>query len=178
MQELTLNRAVALASPYPYVLGVTIDAQGRPNIIGLSWWSFVSLDPRMLMISVGHTRYSRECLEHHDEFTLCFPTDKQARSAWLCGTVSGRDVDKFKETGFVPMPAKHVSPPLITGCAVAFECRVSSRAEVGDHTVYFADVLACWGTPEQEHHLFTASRRKLFSLNLRGEVEGISDFKP
>jgi flavin reductase (DIM6/NTAB) family NADH-FMN oxidoreductase RutF len=79
MQELDRHKAFELASPFPYVLAVTLDKRERPNIIGLSWWMFTSWDPFMLAISVGHQRYSHEGLVHHKEFVLCFPSEGQEK---------------------------------------------------------------------------------------------------
>ena len=71
MKEIDRHEAFELASPFPYVLAVTLDKRERPNIIGLSWWMFTSWDPLMIAISVGNQRYSHDCLKHHNEFVLC-----------------------------------------------------------------------------------------------------------
>lgn len=168
MEEVDWNDAITLASPHAYVLGVTIAHDEKPNIIGLGWWSFCSWDPPMLTIAVAPPRYSHDCLEHLGEFTLCFPAEDQAEGAWLCGKMSGRDVDKFDETGFEAVPSKEVKPPLIGGCSVAFECRVVNSVEAGDHTIYIADVLAQHATPGKEHHIYTVHYRKMLSLGSDG----------
>ncbi|MDD5095583.1 MAG: flavin reductase [Dehalococcoidia bacterium] len=95
MQEVNLNTAIELGSPYPYTLVVTLGKEGKPNVMGLSWWTFTCLQPPMIAISVGHARYTHECLEACREFTLCFPSQEQAKGAWSCGTKSGRQADKL-----------------------------------------------------------------------------------
>lgn len=171
MKEVEWNDAITLASPYPYALAVTLAPDGKPNIIGLSWWAFCSWAPPMLTIAVGGPRYSHECLEHLGEFTLCFPAEDQAEGAWLCGTKSGRNVDKFEAAGFTPVPSKKVKPPFIEGCTVAFECRVTNKVEAGDHTIYVADVLAQHATPGKEHHIYTIHYRKMLSLGSDGHAD-------
>jgi len=37
LREIQWGEAITLASPYPYVLAVTLDKTGRPNAIGLGW---------------------------------------------------------------------------------------------------------------------------------------------
>ena len=171
MQSIDRHEAFELASPFPYVLAVTLDKRERPNIIGLSWWMFTSWNPLMIAISVGHKRYSHECLQHHREFVLCFPSEEQAKDAWLCGTKSGRDVDKFKETGFVPMHSSEVKPPIIKGVTVAYECRVTDHVVTGDHTVFIADVVAKYGDHDRAKHLYSIHYRKLLSIDCKGNVK-------
>lgn len=170
MKEIDRHEAFELASPYPYVLAVTLDSRGRPNIMGLSWWMFTSWSPLMMAISVGHQRYSHKCLEHHKEFVLCFPSEGQEKDAWFCGRKSGQDVDKFKETNFRPVTAKVVSPPIIEGVTAAYECKVVKHVETGDHTIFIADVVAIHGNPDRAKHLYSIHYTKLISLDCKGNV--------
>jgi flavin reductase (DIM6/NTAB) family NADH-FMN oxidoreductase RutF len=124
----------------------------------------------MIAISLGHKRYSHECLQHHREFVLCFPSEEQAKDAWLCGTKSGRDIDKFRETGFVPMHSSVVKPPIIKGVTVAYECRVADHIETGDHTVFIAEVVAKHGDPDRAKHLYSIHYRRLLSIDCKGNL--------
>jgi len=80
MKQIDTNQAITLASPYPYTLAVTMTPDGKPNAIGISWWTFTSLAPPMLLISVGGPRYSHECLKNLGEFALCFPPRTRPRA--------------------------------------------------------------------------------------------------
>jgi flavin reductase (DIM6/NTAB) family NADH-FMN oxidoreductase RutF len=164
LKEIPWDEAVELGSPYPYVLGVTIDKNGRTNIIGLGWWTFTSWNPQMIAIAIGTERYSYECIEYCKEFVLCFPSEELKNGAWLCGKKSGRDIDKFKETGFKQIPSKIVKPPLIDGSTVAYECKVVNKLETGDHTLYIGKVVAIHGTPEKPTHLYSIHYKNLINL--------------
>jgi flavin reductase (DIM6/NTAB) family NADH-FMN oxidoreductase RutF len=168
--EMNWSMALELGSPYPYTLAVTLDKNDIPNVIGISWWSVVSWSPQMVSISVGKPRYSHKCLEHCEEFVLCFPSEEQAEGAWLCGTISGRDVDnKFIEAGFKEKKAKVVKPPIIEDSTVAFECKVVNKVETGDHTLFIGEVVAVWGNTDKSSHLYTIHYRKLLSLDQKGK---------
>jgi len=162
--------AIELGSPYPYTLVVTIDKQGKPNVMGVSWWTFTCLQPPMIAVSIGHTRYTHECLEACKEFVLCFPSEEQAKDAWLCGVKSGRSVDKFAEANLTATPSKLVRPPIIDGSTVAYECKVANEMECGDHTLYNGEVVAVHGDPDRAKHLCSIHYRKLVSLDHRGGV--------
>ena len=175
LQEISWDEAVELGSPYPYVLAVTLDKQGKTNIIGVGWWTFVSWNPPMIAISIGKSRYSHDCLDHCPEFTLCFPTEDQRDGAWLCGKKSGRGTDKFTAAGFTPLPAKIVKPPLIEGSTVAYECQVTTTIDAGDHTLYLGNVVAIHGTPTRPSHLYSIHYKKLIALDCTGHITLFKD---
>ena len=164
IKEISWDEAVELGSPYNYVLAVTIDKKNKPNIIGLGWWTYVSWDQKMLLISVGKERYSHECIEYCNEFVLCFPSKELKGGAWLCGKKSGREIDKFNEAGFIPIPSKIVKPPIIEGSTVAYECKVVDKIDAGDHTVYVGKIVAIHGTPKKPSHLYSIHYKKLIDL--------------
>jgi flavin reductase (DIM6/NTAB) family NADH-FMN oxidoreductase RutF len=171
MKEIDRHQAFELASPFPYVLAVTLDKRDRPNIIGLSWWMFTSWDPLMIAIAVGRGRYSHECLEHHGEFVLCFPSEGQEKDAWLCGKKSGSNTDKFKETGFRPVHSKTVKPPMIEGSTVAYECIIKKHVETGDHTLFVSSVVGIHGNPEKVNHIYTVHYNHLVSIGSTGSIK-------
>lgn len=171
MQEIDKHQAFELASPYPYTLAVTLDKRDRPNIIGISWWMFTSWKPLMIAISVSTQRYTHECLEHNGEFVLCFPSEGQEKDAWLCGTKSGKTVDKFQETGFRPVHSKAVKPPAIEESTVAYECKVVNQVKTGDHTVFIGEVVAIHGSPEKVNHLYSIHYSKVISIGSTGNIK-------
>lgn len=165
MKPMDWDQAILLLSPHPYTLLCTTGESGRANLMGVGWWTIVSWNPPQLAVSVGRGQFSRECLDAVPEFTVNVPSEAQARGAWLCGTVSGRDGDKFAMAGLSPVPSTTVRPPLVEGSTVAFECRVAQRVEAGDHVVYIGDVLAIHGSPESPMHLYSIHYNKLVALD-------------
>jgi flavin reductase (DIM6/NTAB) family NADH-FMN oxidoreductase RutF len=165
MQELDWDRALTLLSPHNYALLSTQESGGRANLMGLGWWTVVSWSPPKVVVSVGQGQHSRECLDQVPEFVLNFPNAAQAKGAWLCGTVSGRDGDKFRMAGFTPLPSTQVRPPRVDGCTVAFECRVTQRIVSGDHVLYIADIVAMSGNPDAPMHLYSIHYNKLVGLD-------------
>ena len=58
------------------------------------------------------------------EFVINLTTEKLAKATDFCGVRSGRDVDKFKETGLTREKADIVSAPMIQESPVSIECKV------------------------------------------------------
>jgi flavin reductase (DIM6/NTAB) family NADH-FMN oxidoreductase RutF len=177
MKEIEKHDLIEWCSPYPYVLVTTIDKNQRTNIMGVCWWTFLSMDPFMMGISVRANRYTYECLEHCGEFVACFPSEGQEKGAWLCGVASGRNVDKSKETGFDFIPSKFVKPPIIEGATAAIECKVTGSLTIGDHDFFYGNIVSTHGDDQKLKHIYSIHYRKLVSISCRGESDFNLDFK-
>ena len=93
--------------PVPAVMVTVQDGEGKSNIITIAWTGTVCTNPPMLYISVRPERYSYHMLEETGEFVVNMTTKKLAKAADYCGVRSGRDVDKWKETGLTPEKAQN-----------------------------------------------------------------------
>jgi len=171
MEKIDLGHAIELCSPYPYTLVVTVDKQGKPNVMGAAWWTFTSVQPPMMCISIGHPRYTHECLQFNKEFVLCFPSEEQAKESWICGTKSGRNVDKFEACGFKTTPSEIVKPPIIEGATVAYECRVVAELVCGDHTLFSGEIVAIHGDPQKARHIYSVQYRKLVGIDHQRSID-------
>jgi flavin reductase (DIM6/NTAB) family NADH-FMN oxidoreductase RutF len=96
----------------------------------------------MLSISVRPERYSFHMIRETGEFVVNLTTEKLARVTDLCGVKSGRNVDKWKETGLTQEPGEIVKAPLIRECPVNLECRVRQEMELGSHSLFIAEVVS------------------------------------
>lgn len=129
--------------PSPAALVTSVSADGRPNIITLGEVFNVSIaEPVILGIAIAKPRYSHELITATREYVVNLPTSAMVETVDRCGSVSGRDVDKFAEFGLTPVPAEKVKPPLIAECPISVECRVIDIREVGDHDLFLGEAVA------------------------------------
>jgi len=134
---------------------------GKPNAMTISWWLFGPFyhDNDMSVIAVTPLRYTYKLLEEGGEFVVVVPSDEMADAVTFCGEKSGRDYDKFAETGLVPVESYHVRPPSVEGAILNIECRVYHKerpphmiltpehreSPIPDqHTIYFGEVLGAY----------------------------------
>ncbi len=171
LKDMNWNDAVTAASPYPYVLVTGMDKDGKPNAMGLGWWSFTSMKPPLMLVSIGKTRYTLECIRHTKDFVACFPSVEQAAGAWMCGVKTGKGRDKLKEAGLSTIPGKAVKAPIIEGSTAAFECKVINEVETGDHIVLIGEIVAMHGDPDKAMHLYSVFYDRLIGIDTEGEVE-------
>jgi len=159
-EQVPVSRAWERKFPEQVVMATTVSSEGRPNIITLGWAMPTSNDPPLCAISIGLTRFSHELLEQVAEFVLAFPAEDMEAAMLLCGTKSGREVDKFAEAGLTPLPAAAVRPPLIGEAVTNMECKVVSTHLTGDHTIFVGEIAAA-------HHT-TRKVRRLYNLGEDG----------
>jgi flavin reductase (DIM6/NTAB) family NADH-FMN oxidoreductase RutF len=144
------------------ILCTVTDKASNSNIITLGWGqigSFYHGHP-VFIIAVTPQRYSWHFLEDVPEFVIAVPDDSLGKAAEICGTLSGRDSDKFKASGLTPVTSNYVKAPSILECPINIECRIYTRvvpphllltpehrkAPIDyQHTIYFAEVLGTFG---------------------------------
>jgi flavin reductase (DIM6/NTAB) family NADH-FMN oxidoreductase RutF len=113
----------------------------KDNIITLAWQTALSFTPPMYGISVAPKRHSHGLIKEAGEFGVNFVSKDYLDKLWYCGRHSGRDVDKWEETGFTKEKAGQISSPLIEEAYAALECKVVDSVTVGDHTLFIGEVL-------------------------------------
>ena len=73
------------------------------NGMTVSWGTMgVLWNKPVFMVFVRKSRHTYDFCEKSNSFTLSFLSDKYKKEKALFGSKSGRDIDKFKETGLHP----------------------------------------------------------------------------
>ena len=105
--------------PIPAVMVSVTDGAGQDDIITVAWTGTICTNPPMVYISVRPSRFSHHMLMETGEFVINLTTEKLTRATDYCGVRSGRDVDKFKETGLTREKAEFVKAPMISESPVS-----------------------------------------------------------
>jgi len=150
----------------PGALLVTQGWEDKPNVMTIGWahvgivWSMP-----ICIVYVRPSRHSYTVLEQLRQFTVNTVTEDMAKVVGLCGTVSGRDQDKFAAAQLIAVPSKKVKPPVIEQGILHYECNVlhyhdmiaenmqreviDSKYPEGDfHRVFYGEIMACYGDAE------------------------------
>ena len=129
--------------PTPAALVTCVDGDGRPNVLTLGEVFNISIsDPVILGIAIRKERWSHTLITRTREYVVNLPTAAITQAVWNCGSVSGREVDKFEAFGLTPLPAAVVRPPLIAECPVNIECKVTDIQVIGDHDLFLGEAVA------------------------------------
>jgi flavin reductase (DIM6/NTAB) family NADH-FMN oxidoreductase RutF len=84
----------------------------------------------IFIVLVRPTRFTFGLMEESREFTVNVPTEALEKQVDLCGTKSGRDMDKVKACGFKMEKGHEISIPYIAECPIHYECRVVHKNDV------------------------------------------------
>lgn len=145
--------------PLPAVMVSVTDGKGNDNIITVAWVGTICTNPPMVSISVRPERHSYHMIKETGEFVINLTTEKLVYATDFCGVKSGKNLDKFKETGLTKEPADIVKAPMIKESPVSIECRVKEIKELGSHHMFIADVVAVHA---DEHYM---DENNKFELN-------------
>ena len=99
------------------------------NTMTIGWGSIgIEWGKPVFTAYVRDSRYTRELLDQYGEFTVNIPLGKADKTAIsLCGTKSGREVDKIRELGLTSEEPEVISVPGIREFPLTLECRVIFR---------------------------------------------------
>ena len=143
------------------VLLVSQGKQGRPNAMAIGWGQVgIIWRKPIFTVLVRPSRYTYKLIEESGDFTVNIVPPSLKEVLQYCGTVSGRDHDKFKEKGLTAIPSLKVKTPIVKECILHFECQIVNRNDLvrselapaivsslypkGDfHRVYFGEIRAC-----------------------------------
>lgn len=128
--------------PTPVMLISSRDKDGKPNVATISWGGILCSDPPMVGISVRPTRHTHRLVKESQEFVLNIPSQKWLKETDFCGSVSGKDTDKFLTVGFTTSKADVVKSPLINECPLNLECKVKQILYLGTHDLFIAEIVA------------------------------------
>jgi flavin reductase (DIM6/NTAB) family NADH-FMN oxidoreductase RutF len=127
--------------PMPVTL-ITSSFEGKDNVMTASWVIPSSKMPPLVSIFLNRTHLTREYISLSREFVVNVLASNQADVSEICGTVSGRKVDKYAKAGLKTRTADRVKVPLVEGCLANLECKVVAEYEVGDHTLFVGEIVA------------------------------------
>ena len=128
--------------PLPAGMVSVADGKGKDNIITVAWAGTVCTNPPMVSVSIRPERYSYHMIKETGEFVINLTTEDLAFATDFCGVRSGKDTDKFKQTGLTKEKADIVKAPMIKESPVSIECRVKDIRELGSHHMFLAEVVA------------------------------------
>ena len=127
--------------PLPAVLVSCGNSPQRRNLITVAWTGTVCTNPAMCYISVRPERHSYQIIKEEMQFTINLTTKEMAHAVDWCGVKSGRDLDKWKETGLTPIDGVAVTCPYVEQAPISIECRVKEIIPLGSHHMFLAEVV-------------------------------------
>lgn len=109
---------------------LTTKADDRVNTMMISWGALgIEWGRPIFTTYVREHRFTKSLLDKTGVFTINIPLGEwdKKRIKQVCGTKSGYDIDKIKESGLTLVDGVEVDVPAIKEFALTLECRVIYR---------------------------------------------------
>ena len=123
-----------------FVTGVavitTIEDGGTVHGMAANGIASVSLDPLLILISVGHERESNPLIKTSGRFAINILSDQHEEAAKYYGSPS----DKRKGDPGIAFSFTATGSAVVPGCLAYMDCHVVNQHEAGDHTLFIAGV--------------------------------------
>jgi len=152
------NKAMEVLSQGAFL---TAGDSGKNNVMTIAWGGigFMWGKP-VFTVMVRPSRHTHKFMAS-GEFTVSLPLAGMKDALALCGSKSGRDIDKVKAAGLTLRAGSKVATPVVDGCGLYYECRVVYQYDMvpgqldkgfnaqwykdGDHhTVYIGEIVAAY----------------------------------
>lgn len=140
MKKLLDNVSAGLY-PNPVLL-VSSEYLREESIITLSWAGNSCSDPPIISLGIRKERHSHNIIKQSMEFVINIPTANMLDQVEICGSKSGKDINKWNVCNFTKGQSKVVNVSHIEECPVSLECKVIQIIELGSHDLFLGKVVA------------------------------------
>jgi flavin reductase (DIM6/NTAB) family NADH-FMN oxidoreductase RutF len=132
--------ATSLLFPNPALVIGTYDKNGKANAMTAAWCGISCSDPPCVSVSLRKATYTYGNIMERKAFTVNVPSEDMVGEVDYFGFASGRDVDKFADTGLTPVRSELVDAPYIEECPLVLECQLVQASELGLHTQFVGEI--------------------------------------
>lgn len=137
-------------------------ADGKVDTMIIGWGAVGNVWGKpVMMVMVRKSRYTKTLLDKSMEFTVSIPMHDMRKAIGICGTKSGRDIDKFAEAALTAQPGQKIDTPVIADAGLHIECKVVYHQDMlpknldkvytdrwyddNDwHTLYYGEIVAAY----------------------------------
>lgn len=140
---------------------VTAGDENSFNTMTVSWGAIGELWGKdMATVYIRPQRYTEEFLNSNEYFTLSFyPEDMKKSIHGICGSKSGREVDKVKETGLVPCFDENA--PYFEQAEIVLLCRKVAKANFEPSQFIDSEMIEKWYEAKDYHYIYYGEIEKV-----------------
>ena len=123
---------------------VTAGTKDSFNTMTANWGGLGYLwNKNVAFVFVRPERYTHDFIEREERFTLSFYPEDCRKALQICGTKSGRDMDKVKETGLIPeeLPSGAMT---FSQARLTLDCRKLFKARMQDCNFIDKSIVERW----------------------------------
>ena len=120
---------------------ITTNGKHGANVMAAEWTMHVSYEPMLIAVFV-HDSPTYWNIEETRAFGVNIASDDQAELVNIAGGYSGTEIEKLAiPRTFETYRAIHIGVPMIKGCALNAECKVTTIERIGDHIMVVGEAI-------------------------------------
>lgn len=163
INEVNIKVSVELSAPHSFALLVS-KSNDIVNVMAISWFMFASLNPPKMCFAVSNKSYTKELNKEGSKVSICLPVENIEKEAFACGTQTGRGIDKASKVGLELSYIDGFPTPIVVDANVCWMLEVSNTVDVGDHTLYVADIIKAIKNSDKPHLYAFDGYKRLSSI--------------
>lgn len=149
LSELTIDPFQSIGQEW---MLITAGNEEKCNTMTASWGALGYMwNKNVSILFVRPQRYTMEFLDKEDYYTLCFFESEYKKALSFCGAHSGRDCDKFQETGLTPVFSEKA--PYLEQAKLVLVCRKMSCQRMEPGSLIDPTIDNTW-YEEKDYHNF------------------------
>lgn len=157
ISELTFNPFTKISKDW---MLVTAGDEKKNNTMTASWGGLgVLWNKNVSFVFIRPQRYTLEFVEQQDCYSLSFFDETYKQALSFCGSKSGRDVDKVKETGLTPVYEE--AAPYFAQAKMVFICRKMYKQNIDPACMLEADIDSANYPNKDYHKMFIGAIEKV-----------------
>ncbi|MTI48934.1 flavin reductase family protein [Sporosalibacterium faouarense] len=126
--------------PQPTYLIGTFKDDNTPNFALITWITFCSVKPPMLMFASRGKKLTRELVERKGMFSANLVTTKMMYMADYFGNTSGYEQNKCEDIGVEYSKGNIMNVPILSESPWVYECSLVDIIEQGEGSIYIGEV--------------------------------------
>jgi len=133
--------AETIVVPTPVWIVCSYDSDGKANGMAVAWGGVCCSQPPCITVSLRKATYSYASIISKKAYTVNILPDNHLAEADYFGIASGRDRDKFADTGLTPVKSTLVDAPYIDEATLVLECKLAHTFDIGLHTMFVGEIV-------------------------------------
>lgn len=136
---------------------VTVNTEDKVNMMTVSWGGVgIMWNVPVTYTFIRPQRFTFPYLEKDDTFAISFLPDEYRDALSLCGSKSGRDIDKVKETGLTVVNSE--AAPYFEEAKVVLICKKMYGQSLNSESVVNDKVFAAYNPDGSDYHKMYISK--------------------
>ncbi len=142
---------------------ITTKGGKGPNVMTAEWIFNVSYNPFLVSVHLKPSDATFDAISETGEFGVGLISEDQITAMSFAGHFTRHETDKFSSELFDTYPAKKIDVPMIKGCTMNMECKLTQRIPMGDHTAFVGEVVDFTIDPSKKPIAYQAGAYRLNS---------------